>query len=210
MTRNLTLLATALAATSMAAAALAGAAFADTFRTTPGGSATVTGTQGVTTLLKTTGGSAECKKATYKGTTVDQTSEIELTPTFSECTCLGVACTIDMNSCRFRVSIGSMTIGAIDIVCPESNSITFTNTKCTIHLDSPSVVGTAVFSNIGSGTTREIKISYTFEGAKYTHTKGAGVGACTSGSGSNGTGSGTITATGETDGGTTHVELFVV
>lgn len=184
-------------------------ASADTFKSETSTSVTVTGTQGVVAVFKTTAGSAECKKATFIGTGTHNSSSVLLAPTYSECTCIGVACTVDTNECVYRLNIGAGTTGLVDVVCPTEKTITLTNTKCTIYVGSQTGLGTMTYSITGSGPTREIVASFVMtENIKYNHTEGTGVGKCTTGSSTTGSISGTGTGTGETDGGSTHVGIF--
>ncbi len=191
-------------------AATAAHVAADIFKNATGSSATVTGTQGMTNILKTTAGSFECKKNTNSGTATSGASSVLVTPTYSECTCIGVACTIDTNGCQFRLNIGAGTTGPADVVCPGGSTITLTNTKCTLHIGSQTGLSTITYSNTGSGTTREIGLSFGINAQiKYSHTEGTGIGKCTTGSGTTGSLSGTVSVTGEIDGGSTHLGIFV-
>ena len=172
---------------------------------------TLTGAQsGSIGKFVTTAGSAECTTATLAGTVSGDTQEWAVTPTYSGCACVGVACTIDTNGCGYRLKIGAATTGTLDIVCPAGNTITFTNTKCVIHIGSQTGVGTVTYSNSGSGTTQEVIYALNLSGLKYSHTKGTGIGACTTGSGTTGTWTGTGRMTGEQDPGSNgHIELFI-
>lgn len=191
-------------------AALTPAASADVFKTSSGGTATITGSQGVVNVFKTTAGSAECKKATYTGSFNSGSSELEVTPTYSECTCIGVACTIDTNGCRYRLLLGAATAGSFMVSCPAGKSITLTNTKCVIHISTQGNEFWMIYSNTGAGTTKEIGVSFQIVSTlAYTHTEGTGIGKCTSGSSTSGGLTGTMTLTGEQGITTEHLGIFI-
>ncbi len=171
--------------------------------------AALTGSQTVNSVLKITAGSSDCTTTNMTGTVSGDTQEWAVTPSYSGCTCIGVACTVDPNGCTYKLKITSETTGTVDISCPGSNTITFTNSKCVIHLGSQTGIGTVTYSNSGSGTTREVNFAFNLSGLKYIHTAGTGIGKCSTGSGMAGTLSGTWRMTGESDPGSSHVGLFV-
>ena len=166
----------------------------------------MTGKQGLTNILKTTAGSAECKSVTFAGTVASSSaSSITATPSFSECTCLGVLCTADVNECDYLLKIDAESLGTVDIACPAGKEITLTASKCTIHIPPQTGVGTISYQEIGTGTTREIELGLNLAGIHYAHTEGTGIGKCSTGTGTNGTLAGTATMTGEGDPGSGHV-----
>ena len=190
--------------------------------------ATVTGASetGTVDTFTTTAGKWKCPNATYQGTISAASTTLTLTPNFNgpndTCTSLaGIVPTIaDVNGCdyRFHIGTGASTTGTTDIECPAGKEITFTanqNTagtltgKCTIHVP-PQSLGGITYSVVGVGTTREIKIVFNATGITYTETAGSGLGACsTSILQHDGTLAATWRLTGETDGGTTHIGLFL-
>ncbi len=175
------------------------------------GNATITlsGTQAVTNVLKTTAGASECKKANFAATAKTPSSSVTVTPTYSECVCGGFACTVTVNGCDYLLHGGGTTTGTVDLVCPAGKDITVESAKCIIHFGPQTGLGTITYSNTGSGTTREVIASFSLSGIKYVHTKGEGVGACTGGSSTSGTLTGTVMTTAVQDGGSTHIGIFV-
>jgi len=108
------------------------------------------------------------------------------------------------------MNIDSPTTGSADIICPAGSTITLTNTKCVVHIGSQGNLKTITYSNTGSGTTQEVSVSINIPNAiSYSHTEGTGVGKCTTGSSKTGSFSGTAIATGETDGVSTQIGIFV-
>ena len=176
---------------------------------------------GTVDVFTTTAGKVKCPNATSTGTMSASSSSVELTPNFNgpsdTCTSLaGIVPTIvDLNGCHKRITWFARTL---HITCSFSFEITVTanqNTahtlteKCTIHIP-PQTVGGLTFSNVGSGTTREIKVVTSATGITYTETAGSGLGACsTSTLQHDGTYTGTDLLTGETDAGSTHIGIFL-
>jgi hypothetical protein len=167
--------------------------------------------------LVTTSGSLKCTTPTYVATHSGDSSSSTVTPSLSGCTAFGFPAAVDVNGCRNILNIagGVSTEGDMDISCTGGNEITITaisagTTKCTVHIPSQSDIGgTVKYKNIGSGSTQEVTGEASFSGIDYSHTKGTGLGACTAGSATNATITAKGVVTGETDGGGTHVGLFV-
>ncbi len=170
-------------------------------------------------VVKTTVGTMECKKATYTGSQTEKAKvEIELTPSYSECTASGgFTATVDMNECKYRFTVTKVESftkreGSVDIICPAGKEITITVkagevTKCTIHVPALSNMRTVTYTNVGAGATREITIDVNITKFAYVHTAGSGIGACTTGSGEDGTMEAKISITAEKAGGE-HVGFF--
>ena len=178
---------------------------------------TLTGknTGGASDLFTTTAGNISCKSLSYHGTISGATTTVASSPTYGECTAFGFPATIDVNGCIwiFRITL-SLTIH-VDLSCVFGKEVTVTaiaagTTKCTVHLKSQTdIEGTATFTAIGSGTTREISISSELKGIDYSHTKGTGLGACAEGSGTTGTANSKATATGEEESSPfNHIGIF--
>ena len=229
MIRNLKVLGLALAAVfAMSAIAASAASAADlTAESYP---ATVTGAPqtGTVDTFTTTAGKVKCPNASYTGTVSAATTTVSITPNFNgpndTCTALAgiVPTIIHPNGCTFLFHIeAGVSTGTVDIVCPAGNEITITanentagtlTTKCTIHVPPQTGIGPLSYSTTGSGTTREIRLSVAVtNGIQYTETAGSGLGACetTTKVQTDGTYSGTDLLTGEVDGGSTHIGLFL-
>lgn len=161
-------------------------------------------------ILKTTAGSYECTTSTLHATVSGPTTTVSATPTYSGCTCIGVACTIDMNGCTYLIHMTEGTTSTVDIVCPAGQEITLTNSKCILHVPPQTGLPHIVWTNVGAGATREITGHVTISGLRYKHTEGSGIGKCTSGEGTNGTLDWTVVVTGETDPtGAAHIGIFL-
>ncbi len=202
------------------AALTAGAAAGDTF-TAEKYPVTLTGDQdGQIDQFTTQAGVTKCNTITYVGTVTGPTTTLTLFPTYSGCSQLGLTSTIDMNGCDYLFHINSAagnTTATTDIVCPAGKEITKTTPsigtpKCITHIPPQTGLEVASFTNIGSGTTREITIDLHLEKIKYTQTRGtAETGNCeTRDSQADGTYIGKIRLTGEEDNSPfSHVGIFL-
>jgi hypothetical protein len=150
---------------------------------------TVTGAQGGGDGDKMTfhAGELKCTTITYAGTFSTGASSVLVTPTYGGCTTAGLASTIDMNGCVYRINItgGTSTAASLDIVCTGTNEITVTTPsvgtkKCIKHIPAQTDLTAVSGTNIGSGTTREITVDLNITNLKYSQTTGmAETGNCT-------------------------------
>lgn len=211
MIKNLKVLGLALVALVALSAAMASAASADNFTATEA-PVTVTGEQdGGAVLDKFTvdGGTVECKKTTYVGTSAVVTfSTLTVTPTYHECTFIGLAATVNMNGCDYLLHINTAagnTTGTVDIVCEAGKEITVTapsvgTAKCIVHIPPKVGLGTITYSKVGAGTTEEVTGVINIAGIGYSQTAGEGLGKCASAlNTTNGTYVGKAIFTGEND-----------
>jgi hypothetical protein len=167
--------------------------------------------------LSLTAGTARCTPS-YQATLSADASTVAASPSYTGCSSFGFPSTIDVNGCTylFHVNGGASTEGDADLVCPAGAEVTITavsagTTKCTVHFPSQADIGgTVTYSTIGAGATREITIAANLTGLDYTHTKGTGLGACTAGSATSGTLTLKAVMTGEIEGGSTHLGVFLV
>jgi hypothetical protein len=175
----------------------------------------VTGTQeGSSNAFDIQFGEVKCTTVDYNTTTtVKTTTTVTLTPIYSGCTFAGVAATIDLNGCDYTMHITSADTGTITTECPVGQEITVTGgTKCIVHVPGGVDVGTVTLTNIGSAESPTAEITAHLSGltaVPYKQTPGTGVGKCSEVSAVNGKITGTATFTGEVDGGSTHIGIFV-
>ncbi len=222
MSRNIKILVTTAAAAFALSAVAASMAVAapDEFTSEGNAKVVLTGKQDTTNVFKTTAGSAECKSVTYSGTSESPASVVKVTPTYSECTCIGVACTIDTNGCSFTLfapetveeppSSGKfVTTGKVTIDCTGSNEITLTSSKCIIHVPAQGPLGHILYKGTAAGTTSSIDLTANVSGITYKHTEGSGIGKCTTGMNNTGTLEGTNSVSGDSDPVGSHVGIFV-
>jgi hypothetical protein len=172
--KNLKILGLALVAVFAMSAVVASAASATVFRSesTP---TVLTGTQkaGTNDVFNTMGGTVTCENATYVGSVSGTSStEAEVEPTYSGCTAFGFAnVTIDVNKCKYKFTAGSIISGnfegSVHIVCPEK-PIEVTAPGCTITVATQTPTGgTITYTNLGSGTTRELGVDVALTGIHY-------------------------------------------
>jgi hypothetical protein len=164
-----------------------------------------------------TSGGADCVNSKYVGTVTGATTTISLSAEHSGCLAFGFPAAIDMNGCTLLFHIAgesSTSFGSLDFVCSEKKEVTITASsagtlKCTVHVPPQHLSGIVKYSNVGTGSTREIVINVNVGGISYTHTKGSGLGACTGGSSTTGSLFAEIPLTAEIDGGTAHLGAFL-
>jgi len=112
-----------------------------------------------------------CKKVTWEGTLVPKTAiEIDLLPTFSECTYGFLPATIKMNGCKFKVTLTTVKEHfVVDIVCPggEKAEISSSGTSCPTKFGGQLArVGVAIL-NKGSGSSKDLSLTFTIAGIAY-------------------------------------------
>lgn len=216
MIRNLKMFGMAIVAVFAMSAVAASMASADSF-TAEKAPVTYTGNQSEANVFTTTVGTVKCTVTTFKGTVNStSTTTASVTPTYSGCTAFGFPADIEVNGCEYLLHVGAATTGTVDVVCPVGKEITVVATtsatnptpKCIVHIKAQSGLGTVTYSNVGTGTTREVLVSVNVSGIHYTHTPGSGLGACpTEGTSTTGTYTGSVLVTGES--GATHVGIFL-
>jgi hypothetical protein len=169
-----------------------------------GKSTSLTGSQETVNTFGVNAGTWHCQSAKFTGTT-SSTSTTQatqkLTPAYTECkiTAFGgesLNQTMDIG-CEYALS----TNGPITLECGAS-SIRVTAPFCTITF-SGQTVNKAAYANVGSGTTRELLVTWEITGLRYTQSA-----FCPTGGGTfeNGTMGGTVKITGESGG--SHVGVW--
>jgi len=153
-----------------------------------------TGSQVGTHALSFDPGTVDCKVGTLSGTsTTTTTREITFTEVWKECTLTSIfgniAVTVNMNECDLLTT----TINEVHILCPAGKSISISGPGCSITIPGGQTVLGITFTNLGSGSTREILKHTNVTGTAYSYTGFT----CGSGSGTkNGTVNGTTLITG--------------
>lgn len=166
--------------------------------------------EGAQVQCSTVGGSGE--------QTTSPTTDFRFNPTYSGCTVPGIGtAVVSMNGCgyTFTANTGSTNLNAASfqthLVCPEGATITITISSifgdvCTLHLGSQTTSGTITGSNVGSGTTREVKVTSNVTGVSGTRT---GSSLCGPTSSTTGTYTGEVTTTGENPSTNAHIGIFL-
>jgi hypothetical protein len=203
MIRNLKALGLALVAVAAFAAFASASASAAEFHS-EGKGTTLTGAQETVNTFTANAGTTHCQSAKFTGTTsgtsTTQATQ-KVTPAYTECklTAFGgesLNATVDVG-CEYNLSAN----GPVNIECGTS-SMRVTAPFCTITVNGQEV-NKASYSNVGTGTTREILVKSEVTGLKYTQSA-----FCPTGGGTfeNGTYNGTVKVTGES--GATHVGVW--
>jgi len=143
-------------------------------------------------------GTVECSTATLDGTAAATFStQITVIPAYGGCGGSGREWTAHMNGCAYVLTTAGLeTSGKVDVECPAGKAIETTIDKfpegCTITIPAQTAGGVVDYEEKGSGSSRDLLLTWTLEGMTYTR-DGCEVG----GSGNNGTMSGSITLSGE-------------
>ena len=216
MTRNLKALGLALvAALAMSAVAASGASATPFhFGSDHSDHVILAGTQHAgEDVFTTDAGTVRCNTATYSGTINEAdtaTNEVSVTPAYSNCKAFGfINVPIHVNGCQYKFTAitkeGSNYEGKVDIVCP-GNPISITAPGCEVTVGSQNALGSITYTNVGSGTTREVTVDVNISGIHY-YQHDTGI-TCTTGTKTNGLYVGSGLVTGRNAAGT-HVGLFV-
>lgn len=175
MSRNIKALGIALVAAFAMSAVVASGASAQAFKFKSEGTPTkLTGTQHAgNDVFVTDAGSVSCSEANYSGEQVGtEVSEVTVTPSYSGCTAFGfVNVPIHVNGCQYKFTAitkeGANFEGAVDIVCPAGKVIEVTAPLCTVTIGSQNNLKKVTYTNVGSGTTREVTVDVAITGITY-------------------------------------------
>jgi hypothetical protein len=124
-------------------------------------------------------GNISCKKATFTGEEFQEvpTKEVTVTPSYTECTFLGVPTTVKTNSCDYTFTEPTGTgpfTGKVDVGCPTGKTIEFEALGCRVKVPAQSGstetgLGTVTYTNQENGTVKVAakvsSIEYVSEGA---------------------------------------------
>jgi hypothetical protein len=214
MSRRLKILGLCLLAISAVSAVLAGGASAQ-FESESAETTTTRSANSVQSFqYQESGIKAECKFIEATGTIKGKaTTEFEMAPQYKECSSILGPVHFELNGCKdlFTASILSLSISE-HFVCPAGKKFTITITDgsgssiCTLHVGSQTWGGSLLGSNVGGGTTREIKVTRASTGIVGERTGSALCGPATS---TTGTFSGNFTLTGENPATKAHIGIFM-
>lgn len=163
-----------------------------------------TGAQVGTIVFTVNSGSIHCQTVTGTGTfTAKTTTEVTSTPTFSNCRTTGFIeanVTVDLNGCDNLITADY----EVHLRCPAEKAIQVTAPFCTITFG-PQSATSIEYTNVGTGTTREIVAHE--EGVNIHYTE-SGFACNKSGTSTNGTAVGSVRVTGESPTTSAHVGIW--
>jgi hypothetical protein len=172
--KRLRTLALALAATSALGAVSATGASAGTFKA-DSYPARITGEQ--TTQIVFTGvvGSWKCNGLNMQGELSAESSSLNLTPSYSECSWAGIAATVNMEGCTYEYTAGSTIEGnenkiqaTMDVRCPTGKEIKLTLTNnCTIRIPEQSGLGSVTLENKLATEPMDVDLQLNVSGMTY-------------------------------------------
>jgi len=116
------------------------------------------------------GASLTCGVATFSGSKIGATTNLLiLEPQYANCTFVGQSASVSTLGCSYWVR----SYGSVDINCALPMTVSIPSPSCTVSISSQSGLSAATFANIKPGSIREITMSLSLTGMKYTAT-GAG------------------------------------
>jgi hypothetical protein len=109
----------------------------------------------------------KCKEVTLSGELTAASTEIELAPTFKECTASGLSASISAEGCKYRFNADTYDV---DIVCPAGKTMKYTVFTCEIRVGGQNGLETVEYlDSEGSPTTFAVEF-LTVEKVKYNKT----------------------------------------
>jgi hypothetical protein len=113
--------------------------------------------------------SLKCQKTTLSGEIVEAQQKLELTPSYNECTALGMPATVSTAGCKYRLEASST---SLDIVCQENKKIVITAGlgACEIQLGGQSKLQKVSYEN-SAGSPVMLTMTFSLASVKYTVTK---------------------------------------
>lgn len=181
MTRNLKVLGLSLVAAFAMSAVAASSAWATFPFTSPEGAVDLTGSQTTQNIFKTAAGEVKCSIANFSGTnTLTSSSEQTITPSYEGCEAFGEEADVKLNGCDYLFTTPTSKVGDVysgpppHVICPGAAQIEITVTAlgssiCTVTVEPQTPTsGSVDYTNEGTGTTRDIKVTSTVEGIHYT------------------------------------------
>jgi hypothetical protein len=86
----------------------------------------------------------KCKAATLKGELTEARTEVELAPTYGECTSFGIAATVVTEGCKYRLDANA---NDVDLVCQSGKKITITAATCELQIGSQNGLKSIEYAN---------------------------------------------------------------
>ncbi len=106
----------------------------------------------------------KCKAATLKGELTEARTEVELAPTYGECTSFGIAATVVTEGCKYRLDANA---NDVDLVCQSGKKITVAAATCELQIGSQNglksieYADSATLPSTITATASVTKIKYT-------------------------------------------------
>jgi hypothetical protein len=152
--KRLRTVAIALAVSFVFGAVAASAASAGSFRATSY-PARITGEQTTQVVFAGVVGQWKCNGLNMQGELSSESSSLNLTPIYSECSWAGVAATINMEGCTYEYTAGNTVEGSenkiqatMDVKCPAGKEMKLTlANSCTIRIPGQTGLGSVTLEN---------------------------------------------------------------
>lgn len=169
MTRNLKVFGLALMAMFALTAVAASAAQAIEFHSEIENTTVTAKTEaGSNSVFDAAGASISCTSGTFTGSQVAKTSAtLTVTPAYSGCTFLGVLnVPVKVNNCQYTFSAN----GEVAVTGGSCTAITFEAAGCKVEVKAQSGLKEVTYTNLKTGTEREVTVTPHVTGIKYTAT----------------------------------------
>lgn len=103
------------------------------------------------------GNATECSDVTFEGTIEEATTNLTITPHYTECVSGGVKSKVHLNGCDYTFTTGTLTAGhevahgSVHVICPEGKNIELTipeaGTLCQVHIPGQAPEGEVTYTN---------------------------------------------------------------
>jgi hypothetical protein len=118
-------------------------------------------------------GNISCKNATFvsEGFQTVPRSTLTVTPTYDDCTFLGLETTVNMNGCAYLFTtptegaVAGTFHGGVNVECPEGKVITFAAAGCEVQVAPQTGLDTVEYTNLENGT---VDVTSDVDGITYT------------------------------------------
>ena len=121
---------------------------------------------GSNSVFDAAGASISCASGTFTGTQAAKASPtLTVTPAYSGCTFLGVLnVPVNMNGCQYTFNAN----GEVAVTGASCTAITFEAELCKVEVGKQGNLKEATYTNIGTGTGREVTVTPHVTGITYT------------------------------------------
>jgi hypothetical protein len=114
-------------------------------------------------VFKTKTGEIKCKTAQLTGTLAAKSPTVSLTPSYAMCNLGGIAATVQMNTCTFKMEAGikvseQESLGGMTLVCPGGNEVLIKINNCEIKIPGTEPLGFVDYKN--NAGEQELEVNF--------------------------------------------------
>lgn len=113
--------------------------------------------------------SVKCAATSFTGALIEPLEEVEVSPTYAECTGGGTAATVSMEGCTYALKANST---AVDLACPSGKAVKIVGIvgNCEVQISAQTGIATTEYSVSGS-EPENLALKFNLSGIKYKKTK---------------------------------------